>query len=280
MFIALAIHGLIILGIVFAPTDQSAASSQRLEVTLSHHQSDKAPKDADFIAEHNQIGSGTLEEEKQLLRNATAILEDTQIKPAEAIVVPQEAQAPLTEIPPNARLVTTSGDSWFTMRLDQPEDELPTEESKEPQEFTMEMLSQEIASLEAKLHEHQQTLAKGPRVLRLTSVSSMAAADAQYIHRWRDRIESIGNLHYPEEARRSKTYGDVRLMVSLNANGTVEEIRVLESSGKDVLDNAAIESIRLASPFEPFPTSLAEQYDRIEVIRTWQFRKDRITSSR
>ncbi len=70
----------------------------------------------------------------------------------------------------------------------------------------------------------------------------------------------------------------MRLLVKLLANGVVEEISILASSGSEVLDRAAIESIRLASPFEPFPASLAQKYDRIDVIRTWQFRKNKLTA--
>ena len=71
--------------------------------------------------------------------------------------------------------------------------------------------------------------------------------------------------------------GDVRMLVGIQASGVVDQITLLSSSGEEVLDRAAMESIQLASPFEPFPPSLAAQYERIEVIRTWQFRSDRLS---
>ena len=143
---------------------------------------------------------------------------------------------------------------------------------------TLTELSQAIASLEARLADKQQLLTKGPRVLTLSSASTIEAEDANYIHQWRDRVERIGNRHYPQTAREKGLYGDMRLLVRLKASGVVEEISILSSSGSKVLDRAAIESIRLASPFEPFTQSLAKKYDRIDVIRTWQFRKNKLSA--
>ncbi len=81
----------------------------------------------------------------------------------------------------------------------------------------------------------------------------------------------VGNLNYPEEARRNRIYGSLRLMVSLLPDGHVKDISVLESSGHRVLDDAAIRIVRLAQPFAPFPKDMREEADILEIIRTWKF---------
>ena len=90
--------------------------------------------------------------------------------------------------------------------------------------------------------------------------------------------ERIGNLNYPDEARRQRIYGSLRLLVTINRDGTLYEVQVLESSGHSVLDQAAMRIVRLAAPYAPFSGDLAE-FDRLEIIRTWRFeRGDRLSS--
>nr|MBP6382779.1 energy transducer TonB [Pseudomonadales bacterium] len=139
--------------------------------------------------------------------------------------------------------------------------------------------SAEIASLVARLDAQQKAYARLPRVERLTSAATRAAADAAYLYTWKQRIETIGNQHYPVEAKRRRLYGDLRLLVALRADGSVKEVRVLQSSGYALLDDAAMQIVRLSAPFEPFPPELRARADELEIIRTWQFRSNRLTSS-
>ena len=94
----------------------------------------------------------------------------------------------------------------------------------------------------------------------------------------RRQSQRIGNLNYPDEARRQRIYGSLRLLVTINRDGTLYEVQVLESSGHSVLDQAAMRIVRLAAPYAPFSGDLAE-FDRLEIIRTWRFeRGDRLSS--
>ncbi len=70
-------------------------------------------------------------------------------------------------------------------------------------------------------------------------------------------VERIGNLNYPDEARRKQIYGNLRLMVSINRDGSLYEVLVLESSGQPLLDQAAQRIVRLAAPFAPFTGDLS-----------------------
>jgi protein TonB len=112
------------------------------------------------------------------------------------------------------------------------------------------------------------------RVRRLSQVNAAASPDAFYLRSWQRKIEAVGNLNYPEAARRGGIYGSLRLLVAINANGSLKEVRVLQSSGEPILDQAAQNIIRLAEPFPPFSEALLKTTDVLEIVRTWQFRKN------
>ncbi len=121
--------------------------------------------------------------------------------------------------------------------------------------------------------------AKRPRVSRQNSAATMRDISAWYRDEWRKKVERIGNLNYPDEARRQQIYGSLRMLVTINRDGTVQELRVIESSGQPVLDDAALRIVRLAAPFAPFTGELAQKFDQVEIIRTWRFeRGDRLSS--
>ncbi len=107
----------------------------------------------------------------------------------------------------------------------------------------------------------------------------MRDISAWYRDEWRKKVERIGNLNYPDEARRQRIYGSLRMLVIVKSDGTVEELRVLESSGRPVLDEAAMRIVRLSAPFAPFSGELARNYDQVEIIRTWRFERGDTLSS-
>ena len=91
-------------------------------------------------------------------------------------------------------------------------------------------------------------------------------------------MEAVGNKYYPEASLRYGLYGDLRLLVVIRKDGSLEDIRLLASSGYAVLDEAAMKVVRLAAPFAPFPAALRATTDKLEIIRTWQFQENRLSS--
>ena len=117
--------------------------------------------------------------------------------------------------------------------------------------------------------------ASGHPAIDLAAIQAIQAT----LQEWRKKVERIGNLNYPDEARRQQIYGSLRMLVTINRDGTIQELRVIESSGKPVLDDAALRIVRLAAPFAPFTGELAQKFDQVEIIRTWRFeRGDRLSS--
>ncbi|NCA91614.1 MAG: energy transducer TonB, partial [Gammaproteobacteria bacterium] len=129
---------------------------------------------------------------------------------------------------------------------------------------------QEIARLNAKLVEDTAAFANRPR-RKAISASTQEYKYASYLETWRRKVEAIGNLNYPEEARRRKLYGNLILQVGVRADGSLEEVRVLRSSGSTILDEAAMRIVHLAAPFAPFPPDIRRETDFLDITRTWQF---------
>jgi protein TonB len=94
---------------------------------------------------------------------------------------------------------------------------------------------------------------------------------AAYLEAWRSKVEKIGNLNYPDEAKRNKLHGNLLMHVAVRADGSVEQIRVVRSSGHRLLDDAAVRIVRLSAPFAPFPPEIRKNVDVLDITRTWQF---------
>jgi protein TonB len=88
--------------------------------------------------------------------------------------------------------------------------------------------------------------------------------------RWRQKVEAVGN-QYAQQQDLTHLYGEVLLAVSVATNGHVHSVKVLNSSGKASLDEAAQQIARLAGPFEPLPMAIREEVDVLHITRTWRF---------
>lgn len=111
-------------------------------------------------------------------------------------------------------------------------------------------------------------------VRTITTDDATNTEEEYYLKAWLKRVQEIGQLNYPQEAVENKLYGKLRLYVSIKPDGAVKETRVVRSSGHEVLDEAAKHIVELASPFSPFPQSMRESIDLLEIVREWEFRKE------
>jgi protein TonB len=127
-----------------------------------------------------------------------------------------------------------------------------------------------IASLNAEIEQRLEARAKRPRH-KFISASTKEYKYAAYMESWRAKVERVGNLNYPEEARRKHLSGSLILDVALNADGSINNITVRRPSGFPVLDAAAIRIVKLAAPYAPFPDTFKNDVDILHITRTWQF---------
>ncbi len=261
LFLTASLHAAIILGVGFS-AELNMPDSPTVEVTLAQYSDEQAPEDADFIAQSNQLGSGTEEDIRELTATQEADFQDTQFQETASEPLPA---VPETQLERRELLTATNSDEdAVTTSEETPlEPLISTNIASDP---TINALAQEIASLEARIAAEQQALARTPRVKRLTSVSTKSADEAAYLNMWRQKVERVGNANYP-----AGVYGDLRLLVVLNYDGQLKDVRVLESSGFRNLDEAALRIVRIAAPYQSFPVEMRKKYDQLEIIRTWKF---------
>lgn len=262
------------LGLIFGlhwQSDDPSPPTKTLDITLAQFASQEAPEDADFLAQANQQGSGTLEDKAELSTVEQAQFQANEIRQVQQAQTMQQQQK--SEIVNGQAVLTSVQDSW-----DQNvKDELKAKDQpvkQESQQFENQQ-SAEIASLEAELRSERQAYARRPRRRQLTAVATKASVDAAYLSGWRQKIESVGNMNYPDLS----VYGDLTLLVAIRANGTIERVEIRRSSGYRSLDDAAMRIVRQAAPFDPFPEAIRKHTDILEIIRTWRFEKGGYLSS-
>jgi protein TonB len=273
LFMALAVHAIVVLGISFAP-EPPRSSAQTMEITLSQFDDEKAPEKADFLAQTSQQGSGTEEEVQEMTTPQPA-----EVSQPEVAKVQPEPPA-RAEPEPRQEKTVVQTDSPARQKVQQPEERTKPEEEPLPVRKKKSLMerSLEIVSLEARFDAQQRAYARKPRVMRVTAASTLKSTNAWYVQNWVSKVTRVGNINYPTEARRAGIYGTLRLLVSLKKDGTIKEVAILQSSGSTVLDDAAIRIVRMAAPFAPFPEEMRQEVDELEIIRTWSFQRRGLTS--
>ncbi len=273
VFLALAIHALLILGVTFT-SGLAGKPSPTLEVTLAHHNSPQTPDKADFLAQFNQQGSGISDKTQQLTTEQPSPFASNNVNELSPLQVKEAKPVPSTQ---NRPITTTSTSNFRLPSKDTTPDEQP--EKRDGKDAADRDFSAEIASLQAKVDQQRQAIAKRPRRLTLTSVATKASPDAAYLLKWTNKVEFVGNRNFPQEALRTGVFGNLRLLTILRPNGTIESVEILHSSGHSILDEAALQIVHLSAPFPPFPPEIRKNYDLMEIIRTWRFEINGLSTS-
>lgn len=265
LFAAAAIHAMVIFGISFS-IDSGQKIAPTLNITLATHK-DKTPDKADFLAQFDQQASGTADQVKEITTLKAAEFADTSIRD----VNPTAQQKATTESRNNTQLLSTTRTMDRRVAQQEDPDKSVNREEKRGEDFDAPLINPEFASLQAKLDRIKEEEANRPRLRRLISVSTKAATDAAYLNAWTQKVEAIGNENFPQEALQNRIFGSLRLAVRINRNGGIENIDISQSSGHRILDEAAMQIVRLAAPFERFPPEIRKNTDQLEIIRTWRF---------
>lgn len=274
VFLSACAHAMLILGVGFTYFGENRDNSS-IEVTIAQYRSRITPDDAEFIAQENQAGSGSQSEPTP---TSSPFISDFNDAAINEILPTPEAQVP-SETPEQTgltKLSTTNGEPTVAQQRDNPKQEKRQALSEQS---TSEELSLAIASLQAQLDFRKQALAQQPRKYTISSASARKSHEASYLDAWRRRVEAVGNINYPIQARQQQVYGNVRMLISINASGQIGETQILQSSGSSLLDQAAVDIVNLAAPFETFPDELKAEADIIDIIRTFRFHEGNTLSS-
>lgn len=257
-----ALHAFALFGITFVLPDpkEPLIISQPLEVVLVNSKSRNRPNKATAYAQSNLDGGGNIEEDRRAKTPFPALSDAQRFTPEQATQHQRELEEE------TKRLLTRSkGDYSVVEEKDQ---QHQTSDNDNGQDLVQRSL--EIARLEAQISKRLDMYEKMPR-RKFIGARTHEYRYAQYVEDWRAKIERIGNLNYPEMARREKIYGKLMLTVSIRSDGSVESIEISRPSGQRILDAAAIRIVKLASPYPPFPPDISRETDIISITRTWIF---------
>jgi len=260
---SLALHAFALFGIGFVLPDPRKAADlpQPLQVVLVNSKSRARPAKADALAQHNLDGGGNTPEERRAKNPLPALKDGKQFTPEQAArrqqQLEQESKRLLTQIKSTHSVVQENN------RQQQQESERMSGED-------LVQRSLEIARLEAEIHKNLDTYQKMPR-RKFIGARTQEFRFAQYVEDWRIKVERIGNLNYPEQARQQKIFGSLQLTVAIRADGSVENVEVSHSSGQRILDAAAQRIVKLAAPFAPLPPDIRRDTDILSITRTWTF---------
>lgn len=262
MVLSLLVHGVLLLGVGFA-LENAAPVVPTLDVILTETTSALTQKQADFLAQASNQGGGEHEKSTRPRAPQSGPLP----QPTDGVAPRMlRAQAPAPQPPPQARVISsTRGETTTAIAqatTTPTERALPQDREKVEHDMAM-------ARLAAEIHLRSERYAQRPK-RKFVSASTQEFAWAGYLRTWVDRVERVGNLNYPDEARRRRLAGQVVISVAVRRDGSVERAEIVQSSGIALLDASALRIVRLAEPYPPLPKT-GEDPDVLHVTRTWQF---------
>lgn len=264
LFVAAAAHAVVLLGVSFRPFMDEMRTPPALEVILVEKSEGEKPDEASYLAQSSQDGGGDMEDDARP-SSPFASQVDAESDGLAAAPLMASSPAPTAEISED---VVTAVFSEKLIELDQTTE---TQENVDaPDGSILIEQNMDIARLTAEIDRQQEEFAKRPKK-KTINTRTTEAASAEYMYRWVEQVERVGNLNYPDDARRAKLTGALILIVGIYKNGQIESVTVDESSGHKVLDDAAVRIVELAAPFDAMTDSLAEETDILYIVRTWEF---------
>lgn len=270
MTLSIALHAFALYGVILVLPDTRNVTNflQPLQVVLVNTKSFSRPSKADALAQANLDGGGNTAEDRRAKSPLPAIRDDIRF-------TPEQRSRRVEELEEETRRMLSKLKSNY--RAAQPElKKQKNQAASNGDDLVQRAL--EIARLEAQIDKNWDAYQKLPR-RKFIGARTQEYRFAQYIEDWRIKVERIGNLNYPEQARRERIYGKLQLSVSILKDGSVESIEVNKSSGHRILDAAAMRIVKLAAPYSPLPPDITRDTDILTITRTWTFTSsDRLES--
>ncbi|MCZ6526612.1 MAG: energy transducer TonB [Gammaproteobacteria bacterium] len=298
--LAIITHAIIILGVTFTQEDILIPRYDTMDIILVQQKDTSPVDDARLLAQANLQGGGETADEVTPAIPLPPPFPDNQA----AVTAPAAVEAPPPAPVSNAGVITkpdietkqaqvneqiVTETETANASMPEPNKNLPEQLQKQtarkiekaqpspkPRLTATELLRNSfiIASLSAEIKRKLEVKSKRPR-RKFISASTREYKFAAYMEAWRAKVERVGNINYPDEARKRKLSGSLILDVALNPDGSINQITLRRSSGHKVLDDAAVRIVNLASPYAPFPENIRKDTDILHITRTWQFLNNR-----
>jgi len=260
---SLGVHAFVLFGVSFVLPDSSKLSSkplQPLEVVLVNSKSKMRPVNAAKMAQNNLDGGGNTAEKRHAKIPLPALGNDAQFTPEQSArrvrQLEQQAKSLLTQLKSDYSVPQEKSDKPPVGKEDSGED--------------LVQRSLEIARLEAEISKSMDSYEKLPK-RKFIGARTQEYRYARYVEDWRSKVERIGNMNYPQQARDRKIYGRLTLTVSIRSDGSLESVEVNRSSGQGILDAAAMRIVKLAAPYSAFPPDIRKETEVLSITRTWSF---------
>jgi len=265
-FLAALLHAILILGITFSNSPVAEDKTPpTLDIILVQTQNPSEAKDAKYLAQISQQGGGNSEKKSRPRDLFTA--PSVTKKPGQALQTQQQASRQKQSEKVSMLHQKKSSYSIDTQEQQTKPDDVTIKQQQSTEKSTKAArLIQEISNI----IEHQ---IERPKVKYMNS-STKEFVPARYMREWINRVERIGNLNYPDQARRDKLSGTLILDVTINAQGKLLNIDLRKSSGHKILDDAAQRIVKLAAPYAPFSAKLKKEADVIHITRSWEFKNN------
>ena len=262
--ISLMLHAML-LSIHFKfPDALKFTSTQPLEVILVNAKTKEKPSRAQALAQANLDGGGNTDQQRRAKTPMPVTKASDQGRDL------AEAQRRVTELEAQQQRLLALAKSSAPVAASEAPRRVPNEEtSTQPTGRDLRELALAAMKLQAQIDKRHEEYQKRPRK-QFIGANASEYRFAQYEEDWRNKVERVGTLNYPAEAR-GKVYGNLRLEVTIRPDGSVESVRLDRSSGLKVLDDAAFRIVRMAAPYGEFPPDIRKDTDLLIITRTWFF---------
>jgi protein TonB len=263
---SIAFHAFLIVGLGFKIPGFGRLDEPHnvMDVVLVNSKSAKRPDKADALAQANLDGGGNTDQKLRAKSPFPAV------DPNEPSPEMKAARSRVKELEAEAKQIMTVLKAKAAVTQAAPSADSTAKADAEARDLVEKSL--EIARLEAQIRREHQAYQERPK-RKFIGARASEYRFAQYVDNWRQKIERIGNLNYPEEAKARNIHASLQLTVAIKADGEVEGVEINKSSGYKFLDQAAIRIVRLAAPFDRFPEAIHTDTDILHITRTWSFTK-------
>ena len=260
VLLAMLLHVIVLL-MQFAMPEPSEQSTK--EIAIAVRPSHEPVPNADFLAQEDQQGSGKFRQAHRMSSQTPTPMQqdattgDAQMETLEKIQQQRELKF--------EEKVLMTVLSWQKQA-----EESQRKKALEQLQSQFQAKAAMVASLEAQYLQRQQDFSRQQSIKTVDGIQAKKDASAAYLDKFREKVELYGNRYYPEQAKQQHLKGEVRLMVILNAQGGIRAIRLIESSGHTILDEAAKASVRRGAPFGRFDANMKD-ISELRIVRTWRF---------
>ena len=251
---------------------QNDDGARPLQVVLVNAKSANRPLKAEALAQANLEGGGNTD------ANARATSPFPTTDNAEPQPELKRRQQQVQELEQQQARLLTQLKSKAVLEKPAPATRTETDTGRTPDATDLMARSLQMAKMQAQIERDYNAYQSRPKRKNL-GVRVEEYRFARYVDDWRLKVERVGNLNYPDEARQKKLYGSLRLTVHIKSDGVVEKVDIDRSSGSKILDEAAVRIVQMAGPYAAFPEDIRRDTDIVGITRTWIFtRSDQLAS--